>query len=437
MAHLHSVYDSDTHFSIDVITRTLKNESSKKTMVIQNDHNSERFTFELPRFIEGHDMMQCNKTEVHYLNIDTQKGTKVEGVYEVDDLQLSPANEPTEEGTEGTDEKVIFSWLISRNATQFVGSLNFVITFKCLDDEGMVQYAWNTAIHSRISVSSGIQNTKDIVLEYADVLEQWKNNLIAVEKSAKQFVDESVAEYVEAYPLMMQVADDHIQYKMGEVEWINVIALEDIKGDTGVGIQYVEQTTTSEEDDGNNVITFGLTDGSYHTFTVQNGSKGSQGIQGEAGVSPTFRIEQFEGGATIIATDINGSTTAKLYDGGGEDGIDGVGVQSIEQTTTSTEDDGNNVITVTLTNGKSHTFTVQNGSKGSDGSDGKTAYQYAKDGGYTGTEAAFTSLLGNINNTLNDINNELDTKAVITSGTTDLTAGTSELASGVIYAMYE
>ena len=428
MAHLHSVYDSDTHFSIDVITRTLKNESSKKTMVIQNDHNSERFTFELPRYIEGHDMMQCNKTEVHYLNIDTQKGTKVEGVYEVDDLMISPEDEET----------VIFSWLISRNATQFVGSLNFVITFKCLDDEGIVQYAWNTAIHSKISVSSGIQNTKDIVLEYADVLEQWKNNLIAVEKSAKQFVDESVAEYVEANPLMMQVADDHIQYKMGEVEWKNVVALEDIKGDTGVGVQSIEQTTISEEDDGNNEITIGLTDGSFHTFTVQNGSQGSQGIQGEAA---TLTVEQYDGYAVIKANDVvNGITEARIYDGGGENGIDGVGIESIEQTTTSEEDDGNNIITISLSNGQSQTFTVQNGSKGSDGAngtDGKSAYQYAVDGGYEGTEEEFTSLLGNINNTLNDIDNELDTKAVITSGTTDLEAGTSELASGVVYAMYE
>ena len=71
------------------------------------------------------------------------------------------------------------------------------------------------------------------------------------------------------------------------------------------------------------------------------------------------------------------------------------------------------------------------------GKDGKSAYQYAKDGGYTGSEAEFTALIGNLDDTLSDINNELDTKAVITSGTTDLTAGTSELASGVIYAMYE
>ena len=51
-------------------------------------------------------------------------------------------------------------------------------------------------------------------------------------------------------------------------------------------------------------------------------------------------------------------------------GEDGVGISKIEQTTKSTADDGNNVITVTLTNGATSTFTIQNGSKGSKGDTG-------------------------------------------------------------------
>lgn len=56
----------------------------------------------------------------------------------------------------------------------------------------------------------------------------------------------------------------------------------------------------------------------------------------------------------------------------GATGQDGVGISSVEQTTTSTVDDGNNVITVTLTDGTTSTFTVQNGSKGSTGVAGYT-----------------------------------------------------------------
>lgn len=90
----------------------------------------------------------------------------------------------------------------------------------------------------------------------------------------------------------------------------------------------------------------------------------------------------------------------------GADGADGVGIQSVVQTTTSAEDGGTNVITVTKTDGSTSTFEVRNGSKGNDGApgadgkdgvdghngaNGKSAYQYAVDGGYTGTEAEFTA----------------------------------------------
>ena len=92
----------------------------------------------------------------------------------------------------------------------------------------------------------------------------------------------------------------------------------------------------------------------------------------------------------------------------GADGQDGVGIQSVTQTTTSTEDGGTNILTVTKTDGTTSTFEVRNGNRGSTGpagadgkdgsqgpagADGKTAYQYAQDGGYTGTEAEFAAKL--------------------------------------------
>ena len=51
--------------------------------------------------------------------------------------------------------------------------------------------------------------------------------------------------------------------------------------------------------------------------------------------------------------------------GTGSNGKDGVGILRVEQTTTSTEDGGTNIVTVTKTNGEKSTFQVRNGSKGS------------------------------------------------------------------------
>lgn len=128
---------------------------------------------------------------------------------------------------------------------------------------------------------------------------------------------------------------------------------------------------------------------------------GSQG-----GTSPTISVLEITGGHRITITDVNGTQTIDVMDGSagqnGAKGADGVGIQAIEQTTTSTADGGNNIFTVTLTNGKTATFTVKNGSKGAAGSAGangtagKSAYQYAQDGGYTGTEEEFATMLAQV-----------------------------------------
>lgn len=52
------------------------------------------------------------------------------------------------------------------------------------------------------------------------------------------------------------------------------------------------------------------------------------------------------------------------------DGKDGVSIVSVEQTTTSTADGGENVVTVTFSNGVKSTFKIKNGSKGSTGAKG-------------------------------------------------------------------
>ena len=107
MKHTHSVYDSDAHFTIDPKTRIIKPAPDSKSIVIQYDHNSERFTFDLERFIDGHDMFLCNKVEVHYINVDSKKSRQKEGVYTITDFQLSP----------DSSNVVCCSWLISANAT--------------------------------------------------------------------------------------------------------------------------------------------------------------------------------------------------------------------------------------------------------------------------------------------------------------------------------
>lgn len=79
---------------------------------------------------------------------------------------------------------------------------------------------------------------------------------------------------------------------------------------SGVGIESIEQTTTSSEDGGTNIITATLTDGSTSEFFIKNGSKGStgeQGPQGPAGADGAKGDKGDKGDAGTNAT-ITGAT---------------------------------------------------------------------------------------------------------------------------------
>ena len=92
-------------------------------------------------------------------------------------------------------------------------------------------------------------------------------------------------------------------------------------GETGNGIESLEQTSISTESSGANVLTIVLTDGTELNFIVRNGEKGDTGN----------------------------------------------GIESLEQTVSSEESSGENVWTATMTDGTVSTFTVLNGEQGEQG----------------------------------------------------------------------
>lgn len=215
MEHNHSVYDSDTRFSINAVTRQIKADPKQKTVIMQNDHNSERFTFELPRMIEGHDMSLCNRVEVHYLNSSAKdKESFNKGLYMVDDLQVSP-DDP---------EKVVCSWLISRNATQLVGKLSFRLRFKCVESD-VITYAWHTAIFADVSVSDGINADESFEMEYVDIIEQWKE---AVRIELAQWHEESVAEMSDEITAWKEVESGKVRGEMTafSAQWNDALNVE-------------------------------------------------------------------------------------------------------------------------------------------------------------------------------------------------------------------
>lgn len=167
--HEHPVPDTDAYYTIDPITRQISNTNSKKNVVMQYDHNSERLTFELPRFVDGHDMLKCTSVTVNVDNIEDGelKLRTNSDAPDITDLRAHP-NDP---------DKVICSWLISRNSTQLAGIISFHIEFKCVDSNGDVVYEWSTDTYDEIEVRARKKNGEAAILEHTDLLEQWRTSI--------------------------------------------------------------------------------------------------------------------------------------------------------------------------------------------------------------------------------------------------------------------
>lgn len=186
MAHVHPGVVTDTdkqYFIVDPVTRTITN-TTGKTVLIKNDHNSECFTFEIPRYIDNHDMTKCNVVEIHFINIDGKTREQNQGVYRItadrnpddtiignDEYGLLPDN----------SEKMFCRWLISRNVTKYAGTLNFAMRFVCTNmvtqsdgkEKKEVVYEWNTSICAGITVADTLYNSDDVAEPYDDILVKW------------------------------------------------------------------------------------------------------------------------------------------------------------------------------------------------------------------------------------------------------------------------
>jgi hypothetical protein len=158
--HIHRVYDTDARFVINPASRTIANKTEGKVVLMQYDHNSEEFTFEVPRYVEGHDMAQSTVAQVHYDNGDSK------GRYDAREIKVC----------EDDESKVTFTWLISQNATCNAGNLSFLVKFRCYEGDEIV-YEWNTAPFDGFTVKEGKNYDEEIVVQNADAIERLRNDL--------------------------------------------------------------------------------------------------------------------------------------------------------------------------------------------------------------------------------------------------------------------
>ena len=130
MAHIKaSVVDPDRHFEIDANSRLITAYFGNTEILMQGDHDSEVFRFRMPKIIEGHDMTECDRVEIHFTNTSSDNVNVSKGVFVVKDLAIED------------DEFITFSWTISRKVTKYGGRLKFNIKFRCTEENRII-YSW-------------------------------------------------------------------------------------------------------------------------------------------------------------------------------------------------------------------------------------------------------------------------------------------------------
>lgn len=179
MPHTHPVIDGDGKYIIDPITRNIATPNSEKKILIQHDNNSERITFECNRYIESHDLSLSDTIQVHYINLSSSGRQKSNGLYEVTDLVVDETDE----------NKVKFTWLISSDATEYEGMLEFLIKFACIDDDLVEVYSWHTNISKSIIIAPGIENSAIITSPLPDIIATWKEDIYNTNYAYKTAVE--------------------------------------------------------------------------------------------------------------------------------------------------------------------------------------------------------------------------------------------------------
>lgn len=168
MPHDHILVDDDSRFVIDASTRQVTNVSGKRPKLMQFDHNCEKFVFEMPRYIEGHDMSEVDLLEVEYTNSTTGTSKTTRRINEGVD-KLTDSISVSDDGN-----LITFDWVITDASTQLAGTLIFQFKFTCPKDleNGNPGFKWQTDKYSFVDVFASLNVRENLATLYPDLVQQ-------------------------------------------------------------------------------------------------------------------------------------------------------------------------------------------------------------------------------------------------------------------------
>ena len=148
-----------------------------KRLAVQYDHDIETVTFDCPRYWDGIDMSKMS-IYINYLRYDTYAGS-----YKAQNVTVDSIN----------NKKMHFDWTISRNVTQVIGKLTFLVCIRKTDESGNEVNHWNSELCKDCYISAGLEVDGEELKElYPDIIDQWHNEVLGVIGEMNTFKEELI-----------------------------------------------------------------------------------------------------------------------------------------------------------------------------------------------------------------------------------------------------
>ena len=376
--------------SIDSNTREIIFLDNSECFGVEFDKNTQRIEFSCPKIVgDNLDLTKCT-CRINYMNA---KGFR--DSYLIDDILVDGDN-------------ITFTWALKSKVTAGRGICLFIFCARQVNENGVIEKEWNTTV-AKASIKRGLETNSHIEEEYSDILESilLKINSVSLTTEVNaESTNESVPTSKAVYNALQYIdipsgTDISLNVTGSTVGQTIKVKAVDANGkptaweavDMAAGADGVTPTIG---ENGNWYL------GETDTGKPSRGEKGDKGDKGDTGESgadgadgkSAYQIaldNGFVGSQSEWLASLKGDKGDKGEKGDtGEQGLQGEqGIQGIQGDKGDKGDTG---------------AKGDKGDTGADGADGKSAYQYAQDGGYTGTETEFAEkmaeeqLIGTTNN---------------------------------------
>lgn len=146
----------DSYLEINPNTREIIIPDEEKVLGVMSDDDGERKYFRIDRYAGNN--LDFSKANI-YVNYRDANGNTNQ--YLCDDVQVK-------------NDAVVFSWLLSRSALMYKGTVYFIVCCKWSNSDGTLTNEWNTTLATG-EVLEGLEATVVVKAKYSDIIEQLLN----------------------------------------------------------------------------------------------------------------------------------------------------------------------------------------------------------------------------------------------------------------------